>query len=88
VATLGNRGDVLLAISTSGNSRNVIKAVAAARKIGLLTIGLLGEGGPLTDLVDHAVVVQSRDTQHVQECLLTIEHSVCLVVERALFGAK
>ncbi|HMH44924.1 MAG TPA: D-sedoheptulose 7-phosphate isomerase [Pyrinomonadaceae bacterium] len=88
VATLGNRGDVLLAISTSGNSRNVIKAVAAARKTRLTTIGLLGEGGPLTDLVDHAVVVQSRDTQHVQECLLTIEHSICRVVERALFGAK
>jgi len=88
VATLGNRGDVLLAISTSGNSQNVIKAVAAARKSRLITIGLLGEGGPLTELVDQAVVVQSRDTQHVQECLLTIEHSICLVVERALFGAK
>jgi D-sedoheptulose 7-phosphate isomerase len=88
VATLGKRGDILLAISTSGNSVNVIKAVSAAGDHGLITIGLSGEGGRLTELVDCAVVVKSRDTQHVQECLLTIEHGICLVVEQALFGQK
>jgi D-sedoheptulose 7-phosphate isomerase len=87
VDTLGRRGDVLLAISTSGNSRNVIKAVTRARAIGLITIGFLGEGGELTEMVDHPVIVQSRDTQHVQECLLSVEHSICLVVERAMFGS-
>ena len=53
----------------------------------LLTIGLLGTGGKLTDLVDVAVVVPSKDTQHVQEVLLAIEHAICLLVERALFRA-
>jgi D-sedoheptulose 7-phosphate isomerase len=88
VATLGKRGDVLLAISTSGNSGNVIKAISAAADHGLITIGLLGEGGRMTELVEHAVIVRSRDTQHVQESMLTIEHGICMVVEQALFGRK
>lgn len=83
---LGQPGDVLVGISTSGNSRNVTRAVVAAREIGIETIGLLGEGGEMTSLVDLAVVVPSRDTQHVQETLLTIEHTICLLVERALFA--
>jgi D-sedoheptulose 7-phosphate isomerase len=88
VLALGTPGDVLIAISTSGNSTNVIKAVRAARNKELKTLGLLGVGGELTDLVDVAVVVPSRDTQHVQEALLAIEHTICLLVERALFGAN
>jgi D-sedoheptulose 7-phosphate isomerase len=85
VTALGQRNDVLIGISTSGNSRNVIKAVTAARKMGLMTIGLTGECGEMIPLVDHAVVVPSRDTQHIQETLLTVEHVLCLLVERALF---
>lgn len=85
---LGRPNDVLVGISTSGNSKNVIKAVEAAREMGLLTIGLIGEGGQMTLLVDHPVVVPSRDTQHIQEALLTIEHVICVLVERALFTAE
>jgi len=86
VLAFGKPGDALIGISTSGNSVNVIKAVRAARERKLITIGLLGEGGELSSLVDHAVVVPSRDTQHIQECLLAIEHAICLTVERELFN--
>jgi D-sedoheptulose 7-phosphate isomerase len=84
VQALARPNDVLIAISTSGNSPNVVRAVQAARQIGARTIGLLGEGGALTGLVDHAVVVPSRDTQRVQEVLLCVEHILCDLTERAL----
>ena len=83
---IGRPDDVMIGISTSGNSRNVIKAVIAAREVGVKTIGLLGEGGDLATLVDHAVMVPSRDTQLIQETLLTIEHVLCMLVERTLFN--
>ncbi|OLC21092.1 MAG: phosphoheptose isomerase [Chloroflexi bacterium 13_1_40CM_68_21] len=86
VRALGRPGDVLVALSTSGNSENVRRAVRAAREMGLRTIGLLGEGGQLTDEVDRAVVIPSRNTQHVQESLLPIEHGICDLVERQLFA--
>jgi phosphoheptose isomerase/UTP-glucose-1-phosphate uridylyltransferase len=82
---LGRAGDVLIGISTSGNSPNVRRAVEAAREMGVRSIGLLGEGGPLVDLVDCAVVVPSRHTQHIQESLLPVEHTICHLVEDALF---
>jgi D-sedoheptulose 7-phosphate isomerase len=85
VRALGQRDDVLIGISTSGGSRSVINAVAAARETGLKTIGLTGQGGELSALVDLAVAVPSQDTQYVQETLLTIEHVLCLLVERDLF---
>lgn len=85
VQALGQTQDVLIAISTSGNSRNVIRAVECARLKGLTTIGLLGEGGALTSKVDTAVVVPSRDTQLVQETLLAIEHVICEAVEESMF---
>jgi D-sedoheptulose 7-phosphate isomerase len=85
---LGQKGDVLIGISTSGNSRNVIKAIIAAHEMEIETIGLVGEGGEMASLVRHPVVVPSRDTQYVQETLLTVEHCLCLLVERALFAAS
>lgn len=81
----GRRGDVLIAISTSGNSQNVIRAVRRARAMGMMTIGLLGEGGALTGLVDCPVVVPSRDAQRIQEVLLCVEHILCDLTESALF---
>ncbi len=81
----GRRGDVLIAISTSGNSQNVIRAVRRARAMGMTTIGLLGEGGALTGLVECPVVVPSRDTQRIQEVLLCVEHILCDLTESALF---
>lgn len=87
VRALGKPGDILVGISTSGGSPNVVRSVLAAREMGLKTVGLLGEGGELTTLVDEAVVIPSQDTQHVQETLLAIEHVICLLVERTLFAA-
>jgi D-sedoheptulose 7-phosphate isomerase len=86
VLALGRPGDVLIAISTSGQSENVISAVEAGRAKGLKAIGLMGEGGRLQDLVDQAVVVPSRDTQLIQETLLTIEHVICAAAEEILFA--
>ncbi len=77
--------DTVLAISTSGNSRNVLRAVALAKRKGLQTIGLTGQGGALKARVDFAVVVPSKDTQRIQEAHLAIEHIICDCVERALF---
>jgi D-sedoheptulose 7-phosphate isomerase len=86
VQALGQNGDALVAISTSGNSVNVMRGVTAARDHGLITIGLLGEGGRLTSLVDYPIVIPSDDTQHVQETLLTVEHVLCLLVEESLLS--
>ncbi len=86
VQALGRPGDLLIGISTSGNSTNVIRAVEYARAHGIQTIGLLGEGGALTSLVECAIVVPSRSTQVIQECLLPVEHILCELVERQLFA--
>ena len=86
VDTLGRAGDALVAISTSGRSENVRRAVRRAKATDMETIGLVGEDGPLAQEVDHAIVVPGRDTQHIQEALLPIEHLICLLIEKALFG--
>jgi D-sedoheptulose 7-phosphate isomerase len=87
VEALGNTGDVLIGISTSGKSESVNEALRMARKRGLATIGLLGkDGGPAKDLVDVAVIVPSNDTQRIQEGHITIAHIICALVERELYG--
>jgi D-sedoheptulose 7-phosphate isomerase len=83
---LGQQGDVLLAISTSGRSGNVLLALEAARRAGLRTIGLFGAGGSRCNSVDVAIAVPSRNTQVIQECMLSIEHALCELVEESLFG--
>jgi D-sedoheptulose 7-phosphate isomerase len=85
VEALGKPGDVLLGISTSGGSKNVIRAVETARSRALKTIVLTGSRGPLRDLADVAVSVPSQSTQHIQETHLAVEHLLCHLVERALF---
>ena len=85
VQALGRAGDVLLGISTSGNSPNVIQAVELARDLGLRTVSLTGAGGRLAKLADVAIAVPSEDTQHIQEAHLAVEHLLCMLVERALF---
>jgi len=87
VEALGRPGDVLLGISTSGNSPNVVRAVRAARSAGLHSIALAGAGGLLPTLADVSIQVPSTDTQHIQEAHLTIEHLICWLVERDLFPA-
>jgi D-sedoheptulose 7-phosphate isomerase len=87
VEGLGNKGDVLLAISTSGNSPNIIKAVEMAHKKGMKVIGFLGgNGGKLKDLADRPIVVPSSNVQRIQEGHITIAHIICELVEDKLYG--
>ena len=85
VQTLGKPGDVLIGISTSGNSPNVIRAVEAALAANIHTIALTGSGGRLAEIGDVVISVPSANTQHIQEAHLAIEHIVCDLVERCLF---
>jgi D-sedoheptulose 7-phosphate isomerase len=85
VMALGRRGDCLLGISTSGNSRNVIRAVDAARSAGIHTIGLLGrDGGALRALCEVTIVVPSATTARIQEAHIFIGHTLCALVEEAM----
>lgn len=87
VEALAREGDILIGISTSGNSRNVIEAVKVAREMGVTTIGLLGgSGGALKDMVDHALVVPSPDTPRIQECHILIGHIWCAMIDEAFRG--
>lgn len=88
VQALGRPGDVVLGISTSGNSPNVVRAVRCARASGLRSIALTGEGGLLGSLADVAIAVPTADTQHIQEAHLAIEHLICALVERELFPSQ
>jgi D-sedoheptulose 7-phosphate isomerase len=85
VTALGRKGDCLLAISTSGNSRNVLRAAEAARAAGICIIGLLGrDGGALRALCDVAIVVPSATTARIQEAHIFIGHTLCAMLEEAL----
>jgi D-sedoheptulose 7-phosphate isomerase len=88
VEALGQPGDILFGISTSGNSPNVVAAVEAARRRALQTIVLIGQGGRLRDLADLAITVPSDHPQHIQEAHLAIEHLLCHLVERAMFDGQ
>jgi D-sedoheptulose 7-phosphate isomerase len=82
---LGRAGDALVAISTSGNSANVLRAARAAREIGVSVVGLLGrDGGALKALCDLALVVPSDTTARIQEAHIFIGHTLCAMVERSL----
>ena len=88
VQGLGNSGDVLLAISTSGNSPNVIKAVETAKSKGMKAIGFLGgSGGRLKAAVDLPIVIPSSNTQRIQEGHITIAHIICELTELELYGS-
>ncbi len=87
VEALGKAGDSLIAISTSGNSANVLRAVQAAQSLGMGSVALTGTSGHrLAQMVTVAIRVPSQNTQYVQESHLAIEHIVCDLVERYLFG--
>lgn len=84
----GAAGDVAVGISTSGNSNSVNEALIAARKLGLVTIGLTGvTGGRMRDLVDILISAPSKETPRIQECHLLIGHALCDAVEQALAAA-
>lgn len=86
VEAWGQKGDFLLAISTSGNSQNVIKAVQVAQSLGMKSIGLLGKGGgKLKEMVDYPIVVPSDITDRIQEVHIKAIHIMIEGVERKLF---
>lgn len=86
VAAKGEHGDVLVAISTSGNSRNVIKAIDVAKTLGMVVIGLTGaKGGAMAERCDITIKVPSMDTPRIQEAHITIGHIICELVEESLF---
>jgi len=89
VEGLGNKGDVLLAISTSGNSENVLRAVKKANEKGMKIISLLGgSGGKLKDIVDLPVIIPSSNVQRIQEGHITVAHIICELVEEELYGSN
>jgi phosphoheptose isomerase len=88
VQALGRPYDVLIAISTSGNSPNVIRAVETARVAHMRTIALTGSGGRLSGMVHAAISVPSMNTQYIQEIHLVIEHILCELVECSLFRER
>lgn len=78
----------MIGISTSGNAANVIRAVTAARAANMHTIVLTGSAGRLAGMADGTISVPSADTQRIQEAHLAIEHILCDLVERYLFGER
>jgi D-sedoheptulose 7-phosphate isomerase len=82
---LGRRGDVLFGITTSGRSANVVRALRAAREMGIVTVGLLGgPGEPAMSLCDHALLVPDSETARVQECHIALGHAVLELLEDRL----
>ena len=87
IEALGSEGDVLIGISTSGNSASVNRAFKKAREMKLVTIGFLGkDGGKSKSLVDLAVIIPSKDTQRIQEGHITVGHIIFQQVEQEMFG--
>lgn len=87
VTGLGNKGDVLIGLSTSGNSQNVVDAFIVAKAKGLKTIGMTGEtGGKMKDVSDVLINVPERRTAFVQEFHLPVYHAICMMVENELFS--
>jgi D-sedoheptulose 7-phosphate isomerase len=87
VEALGIEGDVLLAISTSGNSKNCVKALKLAKKMGIHTVSYTGNGGgAMAEPSDINVIIPSSVTMNIQESHIALEHIYCMVVERYYFG--
>jgi D-sedoheptulose 7-phosphate isomerase len=89
IEALARPGDLLIAISTSGNSPNVLRAVEAARAVGVSTVGLCGgSGGALAATVDVAFVVPSSETPRIQEAHITLGHVWCALAEELVVGER
>lgn len=89
VTAAGRPGDILVAISTSGNSPNILKAIEAARERKMLVIGMTGEnGGKMNEICDLMLKVPSSDTPRIQESHIMIGHIICQLTEAALFPAN
>lgn len=87
VDAAGRQGDMLYALSTSGNSPSILRAAEAARARGMIVVGMTGQGGgKLRGLCDYCLEAPSRDTPRIQELHITIGHLICELVEKAIFG--
>ncbi|HEU0110140.1 MAG TPA: D-sedoheptulose 7-phosphate isomerase [Flavisolibacter sp.] len=84
---IGNKGDVLVGLSTSGNSANIVKAFETAKAKGIITVGFTGTtGGKMKDLSDHLINVPSNDTPRIQETHILLGHIICQLVEEKFFA--
>lgn len=89
ISGLGRKGDILVGISTSGNSSNIVAAFEVCRGKGVKTIAMTGaDGGKMKPLSDLLINVPSTDTPRIQEAHITIGHIICEMVEKAIFGEK
>ena len=87
VQAMGRKGDVLIGISTSGNSPNIVKALETARTIGMVTVGMSGAGGgKMRPLCDHLLDMPSTDTPRIQEAHILVGHILCQLIEEGMFG--
>lgn len=86
VKAMGRKGDVLIGLSTSGNSKNVVEAFKAAKEIGMVTAAFTGQtGGAMKDLCTYLINIPSTDTPRIQECHMNLGHTICELVEINLF---
>lgn len=82
IESLANEKDILIAISTSGNSKNIINAIKTSNQLGCITVGLLGkDGGVAKSLAGHSIIVPSNVTAHIQEMHITIGHIICSYID-------
>jgi D-sedoheptulose 7-phosphate isomerase len=87
LSALGHEGDVVIGLSTSGNSPNVLKAIEVAKKNNMKTVVLTGgTGGQLANLADYTFIVQTKHTPRIQETHITLGHTICQLVDEELFG--
>jgi len=86
---IGNTGDILIGLSTSGNSKNIINAIKTANERNITTIGFTGEtGGEMNTICDYIIKVPSNDTPRIQECHMLIGHIICELVEKNIFNKQ
>jgi len=84
---LGVEGDLFIGISTSGNSQNVLNAFASAKERGITTVALVGrDGGKMGQMADYAIIIPSNATPRIQESHLLVEHIICDIIEKEIFG--
>ena len=89
VRAAGREGDMLFALSTSGNSPNIIRAIDDARKIGMKIVGMTGQtGGNMLDKCDYLLNVPSTNTPRIQEAHILLGHTICEIVEHEVFGTE
>lgn len=86
IKAMGQEGDILFGLSTSGNSKNVIQGIQQAKELGMITIGFTGQGGgAMKNSCDYLIEIPSTNTPRIQECHMLIGHSICEFVEQVLF---